>query len=49
VQGFRTGAKGKRQTAVMKGRGWRNFDADIARLNRTLKPGLRRAFKQSRR
>ncbi len=49
VQGFRKGQKGKRQTKVMKSRGWRNFDADIARLKRTLGPGLRRAFKQSRR
>ena len=49
VQGFSTGAKGKRQTSVMRNRRWRNFNEDIGRLNLTLKPGLRKAFKQSRR
>lgn len=49
VQGFRTARKGKRQTAVMRVRNWKTFDQDIATLKRTLTPGLRRAFKQSRR
>ncbi len=52
VQGYRRRVKGDkrtRQTKVMKARGWRSFDADNARLKRTLGPGLRRAFKQSRR
>lgn len=49
VQGFKKAPKGKRQTAVMASRGWASFDKDIAVLNRTLKPSLRRAFRQRRR
>lgn len=44
VQGFTTGPKGQRQTAVMASKNWQSLSTVAVRHNRVLKADLRRAL-----